>query len=83
MLTYSAVGTGAEAAAYLADFQSKTGAEELITVHYADSVDNRVRSVEILAEATQLERHPRRGLALQNSPASRAGGRRLRRASRG
>jgi luciferase family oxidoreductase group 1 len=58
MLTYSAVGTGEEAAAYLADFQSKTGAQELITVHYADSVDNRVRSVEILAEATQLSAAP-------------------------
>ena len=54
MLTYSAVGTGPEAAAYLADFQSKTGADELITVHYADSVDNRIRSVEILAEAAAL-----------------------------
>ncbi len=54
MLTYSAVGTGAEAAAYLADFQAKTGVEELITVHYADSVDNRVRSVELLAEAAGL-----------------------------
>ncbi len=54
MLTYSAVGTGDEAAAYLADFQAKTGVEELITVHYADSVDNRVRSVEILAEAADL-----------------------------
>jgi luciferase family oxidoreductase group 1 len=54
MLTYSAVGTGAEAATYLAHFQRKTGVEELITVHYADSVDNRVRSVELLAEAAQL-----------------------------
>ncbi len=58
MLTYSAVGTGAEAAAYLADFQQKTGVDELITVHYADSVDNRVRSVEILAEAAQLNTAP-------------------------
>jgi luciferase family oxidoreductase group 1 len=58
MLTYSAVGTGAEAAAYLADFQQKTGVDELITVHYADSVDNRVRSVEILAEAAQLSAAP-------------------------
>jgi luciferase family oxidoreductase group 1 len=58
MLTYSAVGTGAEAAAYLADFQAKTGADELITVHYADSVENRVRSVEILAEATNLSAAP-------------------------
>ncbi|MBS1886995.1 MAG: LLM class flavin-dependent oxidoreductase [Actinobacteria bacterium] len=54
MLTYSAIGTGAEAAAYLADFQAKTGAQELITVHYADSVENRVRSVELLAEAAAL-----------------------------
>jgi luciferase family oxidoreductase group 1 len=54
MFTYAAVGTGAEAAAYLADFQQKTGVDELITVHYADSVDNRVRSVEILAEAAGL-----------------------------
>jgi luciferase family oxidoreductase group 1 len=54
MLTYSAVGTGAEAAAYLADFQAKTGVQELITVHYADSVDNRIRSVELLAEAAEL-----------------------------
>jgi luciferase family oxidoreductase group 1 len=58
MLTYSAVGTGAEAAAYLADFQQKTGVDELITVHYADSVDNRVRSVEILAEAAELSSAP-------------------------
>jgi luciferase family oxidoreductase group 1 len=58
MLTYSAVGTGAEAATYLADFQEKTGVDELITVHYADSVDNRVRSVELLAEAAQLSAAP-------------------------
>jgi luciferase family oxidoreductase group 1 len=58
MLTYSAVGTGAEASAYLADFQQKTGVDELITVHYADSVDNRVRSVELLAEAAQLSAEP-------------------------
>jgi luciferase family oxidoreductase group 1 len=54
MMTYSAVGTGTDAAAYLADFQQKTGADELITVHYADSVDNRIRSVELLAEAAHL-----------------------------
>jgi luciferase family oxidoreductase group 1 len=54
MLTYSGVGTGVEAAAYLADFQAKTGVQELITVHYADSVANRLRSVEILAEAAGL-----------------------------
>jgi luciferase family oxidoreductase group 1 len=54
MMTYSAVGTGADAAAYLADFQQKTGADELITVHYADSVENRVKSIELLAEGAGL-----------------------------
>ena len=51
MLTYTAVGTGAEAAAYLADFQRSTGADELITAHYSDSVASRLRSVELLAKA--------------------------------
>lgn len=51
MLTYTAVGAKDETAAYLADFQSKTGADELIMVHYASSVAGRVRSVELLAEA--------------------------------
>jgi luciferase family oxidoreductase group 1 len=51
MLTYTAVGTGAEAAAYLDEFQRKTAADELITAHYSDSVPNRLRSVELLAAA--------------------------------
>ncbi len=52
MLTFTAIGTAAAAAAYLDEFQQRTGADELITVHYADSVPNRVRSVELLAAAT-------------------------------
>jgi luciferase family oxidoreductase group 1 len=51
MLTYTATGTAAEAAAYLAEFGQRTGADELITVHYADSVANRLRSIELLAGA--------------------------------
>ncbi|HVO54154.1 MAG TPA: LLM class flavin-dependent oxidoreductase [Solirubrobacterales bacterium] len=51
MLTYTAVGTAAEALDYLDRFQRRTGADELITVHYADSVANRLRSVELLAAA--------------------------------
>ncbi len=51
MLTYTGVGTAEEAAAYLADFERLSGADELIVVHYADSVANRVRSVELLAGA--------------------------------
>lgn len=49
MLTYTAVGAGDEAAAYLERFQQQTGADELITAHYNDSVENRLRSVELLA----------------------------------
>jgi luciferase family oxidoreductase group 1 len=51
MLTYTAVGTGAEAADYLTRFQRRSGADELITAHYSDSVPNRLRSVELVAEA--------------------------------
>ena len=51
MLTYTAVGAADEAAAYLERFQAQTSADELITVHYNDSVENRLRSVELLAGA--------------------------------
>ena len=51
MLTYTAVGTGEEAAAYLDEFKRSTGADELITAHYSDSVASRLRSVELLAKA--------------------------------
>ncbi len=55
MLTFSAVGTAEEAAAYLDRFQTRTGADELITVHYASTVADRVRSVELLAGAAGPE----------------------------
>ncbi len=51
MLTYTAAGTAEQAAAYLEDFRRQTGADELITVHYANTVAGRVRSVELLAGA--------------------------------
>ena len=51
MLTHTAVGTADEAAIYLERFQQQTSADELITVHYNDSVENRLRSVELLADA--------------------------------
>jgi len=52
MLAYTAVGLADEAAAYLQKFAAETEADELITVHYSDSVPNRLRSVELLAGAT-------------------------------
>jgi luciferase family oxidoreductase group 1 len=51
MLTYTAVGTPDEVADYLDRFQRRTGADELMTVHYADNVANRLHSVELLAGA--------------------------------
>ncbi|HEY6497562.1 MAG TPA: LLM class flavin-dependent oxidoreductase [Trebonia sp.] len=53
MLTYSAVGTPREVSDYLDGFLSKTGADELIVVHHAPSIEDRLRSVTLLAEAMQ------------------------------
>ncbi|HKO38242.1 MAG TPA: LLM class flavin-dependent oxidoreductase [Solirubrobacterales bacterium] len=54
MLAYTAVGTAEEAGAYLGSFAAETGADELITAHYSDSVPNRLRSVELVAEELNL-----------------------------
>jgi luciferase family oxidoreductase group 1 len=51
MLKYAAVGSPEEVRDYLDQFAKKTGADELITVHQAPSVDARLRSVELLAKA--------------------------------
>jgi len=49
MLAYTAVGRADEVNAYLEGFAADTGADELITAHYSDSVPNRLRSVELVA----------------------------------
>jgi alkanesulfonate monooxygenase SsuD/methylene tetrahydromethanopterin reductase-like flavin-dependent oxidoreductase (luciferase family) len=51
MLAYTATGVPDEVAGYLRQFAADTGADELMTVHYSDTVANRLRSVELLAEA--------------------------------
>jgi len=51
MLTYAAVGTGAEVREYLDGFLTQTAAEELIVTHQAPSIQARLRSVTLLAEA--------------------------------
>ena len=53
MLTYTAAGTPSEVSDYLDDFLNFTGADELITVHQAPSIEGRLRSVSLLAEAVQ------------------------------
>src|SRR6185437_6967952 len=56
MLTYSAVGTPREVSDYLDGFLAKTGADELIVVHQAPGIENRLRSVTLLAEAMEAAR---------------------------
>jgi luciferase family oxidoreductase group 1 len=51
MLSYSAVGTPQEVSGYLDGFLRKTGADELIVVHHAPGIEDRLRSVTLLAEA--------------------------------
>jgi luciferase family oxidoreductase group 1 len=51
MLRYAAVGTPEEVRDYLERFVKKTGADELITVHQAPTLETRLRSVTLLAEA--------------------------------
>jgi luciferase family oxidoreductase group 1 len=51
MLACTAVGLPGEVAAYLEQFAADTGADELITAHYSDTVPNRLRSVQLLGGA--------------------------------
>jgi len=60
MLAYTAVGLAEEAASYLRRFAAETEADELMTVHYSDSVPNRLRSVELLAGALDPVGEPAR-----------------------
>jgi luciferase family oxidoreductase group 1 len=54
MFTYRAVGKPSTVSAYLEEFQARTAADELITVHHTPSVSARLRSVELLAVAMGL-----------------------------
>lgn len=53
LLTYTAVGTPGEVSDYLEGFLQHTGADELITAHHALTIEARLRSVTLLAEAMQ------------------------------
>jgi luciferase family oxidoreductase group 1 len=53
MLTYAAVGTPPQVGSYLDDFIRQTEADELIVAHQATSIEGRLRSVKLLAEAMQ------------------------------
>ncbi|THV42495.1 LLM class flavin-dependent oxidoreductase [Glycomyces buryatensis] len=51
MTKYTATGTPDEVHAYLEDLASSIGADELITAHHAIDVADRIRSVELTADA--------------------------------
>jgi hypothetical protein len=53
LLTYTAAGTPGEVSDYLEGFLQHTGADELITAHHALTIEARLRSVTLLAEAMQ------------------------------
>ncbi|MFJ4658915.1 LLM class flavin-dependent oxidoreductase [Nocardia sp. NPDC088792] len=51
MTKYTAVGTPEEIGSYLTDFADSIGADELITAHYAQRIEDRIHSVELTARA--------------------------------
>jgi luciferase family oxidoreductase group 1 len=51
MMHYSAVGTPDRVAVYLDEFARIAGADELITAHASPTIDQRLRSVDLLADA--------------------------------
>jgi luciferase family oxidoreductase group 1 len=53
MVTYSAVGTPAEVSAYIEAFAAHAGADELMVAHQSPTTEDRLRSVELLADAVQ------------------------------
>jgi len=54
MMTYTAVGTPDVVTTYLDDFADLAGADELMVVHQGDSIERRLRSLELLAMAADL-----------------------------
>ncbi len=54
MMTYSVAGTADQVIEWLDDFQVHTAADEVMTVHAAGSTADRLRSVELLADAAGL-----------------------------
>jgi luciferase family oxidoreductase group 1 len=56
MLTYAAVGTPGEVGEYLDGFVKTADADELIVAHQAPSIEGRLRSVTLLAEAMESPR---------------------------
>jgi luciferase family oxidoreductase group 1 len=54
MVTYSAVGTPAEVSEYIEAFATHADADELMVAHQSPTTENRMRSVELLADSVEL-----------------------------
>ena len=50
MITYTASGSPERVAAQVGEFAELTGADEVLTAHYAPRLDGRLRSIELLAQ---------------------------------
>lgn len=55
IFTYSAIGTPDRVMSIIDEFQESTGVNEVITAHHAESTEMRLRSIELLAEAANLQ----------------------------
>jgi alkanesulfonate monooxygenase SsuD/methylene tetrahydromethanopterin reductase-like flavin-dependent oxidoreductase (luciferase family) len=51
MMHYSAVGTADEVASYVREFAHHANVDEVITAHSSATIDERLRSVDLLADA--------------------------------
>jgi luciferase family oxidoreductase group 1 len=51
MMTFTALGPPADVRAYLDEFAARTGVDEIITTHQAPTLEAKLASVELLAEA--------------------------------
>jgi luciferase family oxidoreductase group 1 len=58
MMRYSAVGTPGSVRGYLEDFAAHAEADELIVVHASPTIDARLRSLDLLADAWELQAAP-------------------------
>ncbi len=54
MLTFTALGRPDDVRAYLADFREYADADELLVAHHAESVEGRLRSLDLLGAAMEL-----------------------------
>jgi luciferase family oxidoreductase group 1 len=53
MMNYTAVGTKPQVRRFLEEFAASTQADELIVAHHSPNIDDRLRSVELTADAMQ------------------------------